>query len=80
MRLEYTNEFKHEYQKLPTEIQKQLNKGLKLFLDNPHHPSLNTKKLKGFENIWQGRINQVYRFTFMQKGDVYFLLHIFHHK
>lgn len=80
MRLEYADEFKREYRKLLPELQKQAAKQLKLFLENPHHPSLHTKKLKGFESIWQGRISQAYRFTFMLKNEVYYLLHIFRHK
>lgn len=80
MRFEFSDVFRREFQRLPKEIQKIADKQFQLFLENPYHPSLNSKKLKGEENVWQARINYYYRFTFMIQGDVYYLLHIFHHK
>jgi len=65
---------------LPIHIQKITDKKLVLFMENPYHPSFNTKKLKGENNIWQGRINIAYRFVFQIKGDVFSLLSIFRHK
>jgi len=80
MRFEFSDIFRHEFQNLPKEIQKTADKQFKLFLENPFHPSLNSKKLKGENNVWQARINYNYRFTFLIKGDAYYLLHIFRHK
>jgi len=38
-------------------------------LENPQHPSLQIKKMKGYENHWEGRVTLHYRFTFMIEGD-----------
>lgn len=59
-----SSEFKKAYQELPEHIQEKVKKAFALFKENPQHPSLGTKKIKGREGIWEGRVNQFYRFTF----------------
>jgi mRNA-degrading endonuclease RelE of RelBE toxin-antitoxin system len=56
--------FKAAYVTLPKEIQDKAIKAFELFKQNPRHPSLVIKKIKGIEGIWEGRIDQFYRFTF----------------
>ena len=56
--------FKAAANKLPAEIQAKVRKAFNLFRDNPHHPSLGIKKVKGLEGVWEGRIDVFYRFTF----------------
>jgi mRNA-degrading endonuclease RelE of RelBE toxin-antitoxin system len=46
-----------------------VQKAFKLFQNNPHHPSLGIKKIKGHEGIWEGRIDDFYRFTFEYLTD-----------
>ena len=43
------------------------------------HPSLQTKKIKGHENRWEGRVTLHYRFTFTIEGDAYVLLRVATH-
>lgn len=59
-----TKRFKAAYDQLPREIQEKAIKAFELFQENPRHPSLVIKKIKGVEGIWEGRIDQFYRFTF----------------
>ena len=73
MKIQRTQEFHECFRRLPKNIQGQVKKKLALFFNNPHHPSLKTKKMQGFENIWEGRITKNYRFTFQIQGDVYVL-------
>lgn len=40
-----------------------------LFLQNPAHPSLRFKKLKGFERAWSVRIGADYRAVGERHGD-----------
>lgn len=61
--------FVDSYETLPDNIKKKAKKAYELLLSNPQHPSLNLKKLKGVENIWYGRIDKNYRFTFRKEGD-----------
>ena len=59
-----TKRFKIAYDQLPKEIQEKATKAFRLFQENSRHPSLVIKKIKGVEGIWEGRIDQFYRFTF----------------
>ncbi len=37
--------------------------------ENTQHPSLGVKKMKGHKNIWEGRVDDFYRFTFEFQVD-----------
>jgi len=56
--------FKRAFQALPASAQRKALKAFALFAENPRHPSLQIKKIKGTEAVWEGRINRHYRFTF----------------
>jgi mRNA-degrading endonuclease RelE of RelBE toxin-antitoxin system len=73
MKLSFTKLFIRDYQNLPWEIQLQTDKQLELLLINPLHPSLQTKKMKGKKDIWEGRITQSIRFSFKIEKDIYIL-------
>ena len=69
MKLFFTSSFIKDYQTLPEDLQKTVDKKLKFFLSNPSHPSLNIKKMQDPRDIWEGRITKGYRFTFQMEGD-----------
>jgi hypothetical protein len=71
-----TERFKKEFAALPLMIQERAGKQLALFLQNPKHPSLRTKKMEGRVDIWEGRITKTYRFTFEIIGNTYKLRRI----
>lgn len=71
MKIQTTGPFDRDYDDLPDSIKEQTDKQLSLFLDNPHHPSLRVKKIKGYPKIWEGRITKNYRFTFQIEGEIY---------
>jgi mRNA interferase RelE/StbE len=48
---------------LPIDIKKVLKKKLDLLTDNPKHPSLRTKKIKGSEGMFEASINMDIRMT-----------------
>jgi mRNA interferase RelE/StbE len=64
-----TETFYKAAQALPKSIQDKVKKAYAFFRENPQHPSLGVKKLKGYEGIWEGRIDQFYRFTFEYQKD-----------
>lgn len=68
MKLIFTGPFKRDYQTLPSDVQRALDKALKFLLSNPRHPSVRAKKIPGTE-IWYGRASRDYRFTFQFKRD-----------
>jgi mRNA interferase RelE/StbE len=73
MQIKTTQEFIKDYKNLPPLIQKRTDEKLRLLLSNPQHPSLGIKKMKGFSEIWEGRITENYRFTFQIQGDTFIL-------
>ena len=66
-RLVYTRRAERDIKKL------ELNT---LLIENPRHPSLGLKKIKGHPSIWEGRVTKSYRFTFQISGEIYILRRI----
>ena len=50
--------FKKDFVDLPKKIKKITEQKLKMFANNPSHPSLRVKKMQGWENVWEARINK----------------------
>ena len=58
----FTNaQFRKLFAALPVEVQRQTRDRYKLFKNNPNHPSLNFKQLKGDEGLCSARVNDHYR-------------------
>jgi len=76
MKLRPTERFAKDYVRLPQRLQDRVDTALGLLLENPSHPSLQIKKIKGYENRWEGRVTLQYRFVFSIEGDAYLLLRI----
>jgi mRNA interferase RelE/StbE len=64
MKAKYQEGFIKSYSKLPLEIQKIFEKKFELMKLNLRHPSLRIKKIRGYEDVFEGSINMQYRFTF----------------
>ena len=76
MTLRPTARFAADYDALPQQLRQRVDKALGLLLENPRHPSLQVKKMKGYDNRWEGRVTLHYRFTFSFDGDTYVLLRV----
>jgi mRNA interferase RelE/StbE len=73
MKIQTTKPFDRDYDALPELIKDRADKQFVLLLNNPNHPSLRLKKIKGHSDIWEGRITKSYRFTFQISGEIYIL-------
>ena len=71
--------FLKDFKKLSKHLKKQAEKQLRLFIQDPYYPSLQTHKMNDSRNIWEARVTDSYRFTFQQKGEVYILRRIGSH-
>lgn len=85
IRVVRTDPFKRDFQKLPEAIKRRTETALHLLVSNPHHPSLRVKKvrgeiIKGYGNIFEGRITRDYRFFFLIETDAYILLRCGRHE
>ncbi|MSQ48545.1 MAG: hypothetical protein EXR78_09235 [Deltaproteobacteria bacterium] len=79
MTFRFTDKAVRDYNALSAVLQARVDKQLALLLQNLRHPSLRAKKYDEARDIWQGRVNQVYRFYFQILGDTYEILTIIPH-
>ncbi len=63
MELLFSERFKKDYKLFPDNIKKIIRSKLKIFSEDPLHPSLRTKKIKGKEDIFEASINMYIRMT-----------------
>jgi len=73
MHIEATHTFIRLYKKLPNDIQERAKKTILTFSHNPHHPSLNHKKMAGQADIWELRVSDNYRITYQKAGQTAYL-------
>jgi len=71
--------FKKEYQGLPKNIQKKVDKQITILEHNFEYPSLHTKRIKGREKVWEARVDDAYRLTFEIIDDTIFLRAVGNH-
>ncbi len=67
MKFQKSRRFQKSFETLPSETQEKARKAFGLFKQQPtppFHPSLVIKKVRGVSGIWEGRIDEFYRFTF----------------
>ena len=67
--IELTKTFEKLYKNLPAEIQRKVNKALRLLAENPRHPSLQTKPIEGAPGLYEARVDLAYRLTFERAGN-----------
>lgn len=68
--------FRRDFAALPSQIKERARSRLAVFCENPRHPSLRTKKMQGWQEVWEGRVTRDYRFTFSRADDTYTLRRI----
>ena len=74
-----TARFKRAYKFLPDEVKVRTKETLRKLADNPSHPSLKVKKIKGTNDIWEMRVSLDYRITFQMIKECFILRNIGHH-
>lgn len=80
-KLKYTKEFERNLKKLSPNEQRAVANKLKLLCKNPFYPSLRTKKLQGFESIFEMSVNMDIRILWRYDNDIIILLlDVGHHK
>jgi len=63
VKIRRTESFLKDYRALPAETRNQVDKQLTYLIQNPRHPSLRAKKLKGTDKF-ELRVSKGYRLTF----------------
>jgi mRNA-degrading endonuclease RelE of RelBE toxin-antitoxin system len=68
--------FKKAFKKLPPDVQAKVIKALKLLEENPRHPSLQTKPVKGIRGVYEARVVQSYCMTYQRLPDDVLLVRV----
>jgi mRNA-degrading endonuclease RelE of RelBE toxin-antitoxin system len=71
MKFSFSDRFKKDYKSLPKPIQNAIDKQIFLLKENPNHPSLDIKKMRGRKNVWRCKAIRGYRFTLQIEEEVY---------
>ena len=76
----YTDRFKKHYAKLAGDEKELFRTKLRLFAENPAHPSLRTKRIRGTENLYEFSVNMDIRVIWFYEGEALVaLVDIGHH-
>ena len=68
--------FKRDFQSLAEDVRRRAEKAIRLLAENPRHPSLRAKKIKGLEDVWEASVSMSYRITYQIQGDTLILRRI----
>lgn len=79
MKIAFTDSFCEDSSRLPTAIQKKIDRQLKFLAQNLLHPGLRAKKIQGYSDIWEARVDRFYRFTFKIIADTIYLRRVDKH-
>ena len=74
-----TSRFKRAYKSLPEDIKVRVQEALRKLAVKFRHPSLQVKKIKGTDDIWEARVSLDYRLTFQIVKDYFILRNVGHH-
>ncbi len=67
--LVFTRAFERLFRRLPAQVREQTYEKLALFQQDPAHPSLRVKRIKGTDRIWEMSVTMNYRITFEVEGE-----------
>lgn len=70
MIIDTTAKFKKQYDKLPLNIKLKTKRILDYLKEDLRYPSIHAKKKQGEADVWEGRVDRFYRFTFTISEDV----------
>ena len=69
LKITYSERFQKHYKKLSADEKAQFRRKLDVFADNPLHPSLRTKHIKGTDGLFEFSVNMDIRVIWFYEGD-----------
>lgn len=73
-KITFTERFEKHYKTLSAKEKKQLQNKLLLLAENPLHPSLRTKRIKGTDDLFECSVNMDIRVIWFYEGDAMIIL------
>jgi len=68
-----------QYNRLPATVRAKADKQFLYLIKDIRHPSLQSKKYKGYDDVWQARIDKTWRFYFHIIEPHYLVISIITH-
>jgi len=79
-KITFTERFQKNFKKLNANEKKVLKNKLEILKQNPMHPSLRTKRIKGMDNLFECSVNMDIRIIWYYERDrIIVLLDVGHH-
>lgn len=76
----FTKRFQKHFKNLTAQEKKQLQNKLQLLAENPMHPSLRTKRIRGTRDLFECSVNMDIRIIWYYEGDrMIILVDVGHH-
>ena len=80
LQITYSDRFRKHYKTLSDQEKQQFQNKLRLFAENPMHPSLRTKRIQGTANLFEFSVNMDIRVIWFYEGNsLVALVDIGHH-
>ena len=79
MKADYSARTRGTLPSLPSDVRKAFFKQVKLLEQNLRHPSLRAKKYDESLDLWQARVNRDWRFYFLIRDEIYYIVDIIPH-
>ena len=79
MRFQLSIQAQDQYEALTPPLRKSADKQFAFLVANIRHPSLHAKKYEETSGLWQARINQSWRFYFIVRHDLCYIVSIRKH-
>lgn len=80
LQITYSDRFQKHYKKLSSEEKNQFKRKLLIFVENPMHPSLRVKRIKGTDGLFEFSVNMDIRVIWFYEGETLVaLIDIGHH-
>ena len=65
MKVVFSEKLEKQFKRLPKQTKRKATRQFLALSQNLRHPSIRTKKLQGYSDLWEGRIDRFYRFIFI---------------
>lgn len=69
MRSRTTRQFREAFAALPDDIKQRAREAYRRFLDDPGHPGLSFKPVRGVPGVWSARVGLGHRALAVREGD-----------
>ena len=80
LQITFSDRFRKHYKTLSDQEKQQFQNKLRLFAENPMHPSLRTKRIQGTANLFEFSVNMDIRVIWFYEGDsLVVLIDVGHH-